>query len=87
MHYSQPTHTITSKIHIMAYKHRIKLALEEVANSDAPNITAIARKHNLIPSTLNRRARGVTRSREDRTSEDKKLLTDAQEETLIKQLN
>jgi len=65
----------------------MKKALEEVDNSDTPNITAIAKKHNLYPSTLNRRVRGVTVSRQERASNDQKLLTDPQEETLLKQLN
>jgi hypothetical protein len=43
----------------------IQAALEEVANSDKPNYAAIADKHNVHPSTLSRRARGITQSREE----------------------
>ena len=46
----------------MAHEHRIKLALEEMANSDVPNYATIAKKYNLNWSALSRRARGVTRS-------------------------
>ena len=44
----------------MAHEHQIKLALEEIANSDVPNYAAIAKKYNLNRSTLSCRARGVT---------------------------
>jgi hypothetical protein len=52
-------------------------ALLEVANSKVPNYTAIARKHNVHPSTLSRHARGITISRAVATEISKRLLTNA----------
>ena len=71
----------------MAYERQIKLALDEVAKSNAPNFSIIARKYNINRSTLSRRARGITRSRQDIASYDQQLLTNTQEEVLIKKLN
>jgi hypothetical protein len=71
----------------MSYASRMKKALDEVANSDTPHITAIAKKHDLYPSMLNCRVRSVAMSRHERASHDQKPLTDPQEETLLKQLN
>ena len=61
----------------------MKLALEDVANLYAPNFSAIARKHKLIPSTLSCYARGVTRSVQDFTQFEKKYLIDIQEAELL----
>ena len=47
----------------------IQAALKEVANSDKPNYAAIADKHNVHPSTLSRRAHGITQSREEIASQ------------------
>jgi hypothetical protein len=70
----------------MAHENQIKLAIEEIHNSDAPNITAIAKKYDIDRSTLSRRVRGVTRSRKDATSDDKKHLTEPQEMVLLDQI-
>jgi hypothetical protein len=44
---------------------QIEEALAALRMSDNPNISAIARNHKVDPSTLNRRWRGITSSRED----------------------
>ena len=71
----------------MAHERQIKLALEEVANSKKPNLLAISKKYNIVHSTLYRRSKGITRSRQDISQYLHRHLTDAQEEVLIKQLN
>jgi hypothetical protein len=53
MHSAWPSHIRSSKIYTMSYTSEMKKALDEVDNSDTPNITAIAKKHSLYPSTLN----------------------------------
>jgi hypothetical protein len=77
----------SSKFNIMDHDNRIDLALAELDNSDAPNIAAIAAKHNLDRSTLSRRFRGVTHSRRQFISNSKKPLTDSQEAILIEYIN
>jgi hypothetical protein len=71
----------------MAKKKDINTALEEVRNTESPNYAAIADKHGVHRSTLSRRARGVTRSREEFTSSELKLLTDGQEEVLLNNID
>jgi hypothetical protein len=70
----------------MAKKGDLEKALLEVANSKAPNYAAIARKHGVHPSTLSRRARGVTVSRAVATEISKRLLTDAQEDVILQDM-
>jgi hypothetical protein len=65
----------------------INTALEEVRNTESPNYAAIADKHGVHRSTLSRRARGVTRSREEFTSDELKLLTNGQEEVLLNNID
>ena len=65
----------------------IQAALEEAANSDKPNYAAIADKYNIHPSTLSYRARGITQSREEVSSQQRQLLTNPQEASLIDYIN
>jgi hypothetical protein len=55
----------------MALSHgaRIALALAEIGAENAPNYAHYARKHELVPSTLSRRHRGITTSRKEAISE------------------
>jgi hypothetical protein len=62
-------------------------ALAECDISEAPNYAEIARKYNLDRSTLSRRYRGKTTSREDYQSQVHQCLTNAQERVLIHQIN
>ena len=59
MHDFVHTTPLTSNFFSIAHEYQIKLALEEVAKSNAPNFSIIARKYNINRSTLSRRARGV----------------------------
>ena len=65
----------------------ILAAIKEVENSDIPNYAAISREHNIYPSTLSRRARGITQSREEVSSQQRQLLTNPQEASLIDYIN
>jgi transposase-like protein len=71
----------------MAKEQDILKALAEIGNLKSPNLSALARKHNIHPSTLSRRARGVTQSRAAIISSEKKLLSDAQERRLLDYIN
>jgi AraC-like DNA-binding protein len=71
----------------MDHNHRTDAALEELDNSEAPNIAEVARKYNLNKSTLSRRFRGVTVSRQEATFIHKILLSDSQEDILIQYIN
>jgi hypothetical protein len=64
-------------------EERLELALIECDESDSPNYAALADFYKVNQSTLSRRARGITVSRKDATSIYHKLLTDAQEETIL----
>ena len=71
----------------MAKKKDINTALEEVRSTELPNYAAIAEEHGVHRSTLSRRARGVTRSREEFVSPELKLLTTPQEEVLLNNID
>jgi hypothetical protein len=80
-----PQPTLTS----MALSHdaRIALALAEIGSENKPNYAEYARKHELVPSTLSRRHRGITTSRKEATSEYRQNLTTLQEQTLVNHIN
>jgi len=63
------------------------LALAEIGSENKPNYAEYARKHELVPSTLSRRHRGITTSRKEATSEYRQNLTTLQEQTLINYIN
>ena len=73
----------------MALSHdaRMALALAEIGSENKPNYAEYARKHELVPSTLSRRHRGITTSRKEATSEHRQNLTTLQEQTLINHIN
>ena len=60
-----PHHSPTSNTHKMAHEDRMRKALAELESYLKPNYSAIARKYDLVRSTLTRRALGETTSRED----------------------
>jgi transposase-like protein len=66
---------------------RIELALADLRQQKKPNIRSIAKKCSLLESTLRRRWYGKTMSYSAAASEHGQRLTNAQEETLIKQIN
>ena len=71
----------------MVNKHDIVQALAEYNILEAPNYAIIAKKYYLERSTLSRRHRGKTTSREHFESQRLQNLTDVQERVLINQIN
>ena len=64
----------------------IDAAICDLESQDAPNITATAKRHNVDRSTLSRRWRGKTSSREDHI-DSISLLTKQQQKNLISYIN
>jgi hypothetical protein len=71
----------------MGYEDDMKAALAEIESYSNPNYAKMAEKHGLVRSTLSRRARGKTTSREQFQSERHQCLTNTQERVLINQIN
>jgi hypothetical protein len=71
----------------MVNEHDMMQALAECDISEEPNYAEIARKYNLLRTTLSRRHRGKTTSRREYQSQAHQCLTDAQEQVLINQIN
>jgi hypothetical protein len=59
-----PHHSPTSDTHKMTHEDRMRKTLAELESFSKPNYSAIAKKYNLVRSTLTRRAQGETTSRE-----------------------
>jgi hypothetical protein len=70
-----------------SYEQNIELALGACNKSLTPNYSAIAKEFNLERTTLSKRHKGQTMSRAVANSLHRQLLTSAQEEQLIKQIN
>ena len=77
----------TSNTDISTTMDPIKEAIIWLDSQSAPNYSAAAKKFNVNRSTLSRRHRGITMSKEQFTSTFKKNLTNAQEEQLLNYLN
>jgi transposase-like protein len=71
----------------MVREDDIQAALADLDNSDTLNYAATARKHNIHPSTLSRRHRQLTRSREEYLSQSRQLLSTAEEHVLLDQID
>ena len=71
----------------MVNEEDMKKALAAIESSKAPNYSAIARDHHLTRTTLSRRAKGQTTSRQEFQSNVRQCLTNAQERVLIDQIN
>ena len=71
----------------MAHEERMRKALAEIESCSKPNYSAIARKYQLERTTLSKRAKGQTTSREEFQSERHQCLTNVQERVLIDQIN
>ncbi|KAF4634702.1 hypothetical protein G7Y89_g3400 [Cudoniella acicularis] len=71
----------------MSYEDRMQKALAELKSLPKPNYAMIARKYDLERTTLAKRAKGQTTSREQFQSESHRCLTNAQERVLINQIN
>ncbi|EED14739.1 conserved hypothetical protein [Talaromyces stipitatus ATCC 10500] len=62
-------------------------AISDLESQKTPQYAKTARKYNLEPSTLRRRYKGQTVSNQEATSIHCKLLTDAQEEVLLRHIS
>jgi hypothetical protein len=71
----------------MTHEERMQKALAELESCSKPNYAALAQKYELDRSTLSRRARGKTTSRQEFQSQVHQCLTNAQERVLINQIN
>ena len=71
----------------MANNALIEQAIDDLISQDAPNVRETARKYDLVHSTLLRRYNGRTVSTAEALSQKRQLLTDTQEEVIIKYLN
>jgi hypothetical protein len=63
--------------HKMGHEDDIKKALAEIESCSKPNYSEIAEKYGLVRTTLSRRARGETTSREQFQSDKHQCLTNA----------
>jgi hypothetical protein len=71
----------------LPHNSRIELALEAIKSSLKPNYAALAREFGVERTTLAKRHKGQTVTREEANSVHRQLLTTIQEEQLIKQIN
>jgi hypothetical protein len=71
----------------MDYEARMQKALGELRESDTPNFTAVAENNNLVRTTLSRRYKSQTRSRHDFIEQESRLLTDAQEDQILEEID
>jgi len=71
----------------MVNEKDIQLALDDLKSQEVVNFAATAKKYNLDRTTLMRRFKGKTTSNQDANSIHHKLLTDAQEEILLRHIS
>jgi hypothetical protein len=70
----------------MVNEAAICAAISDLNSQEAPNFGSTAKKHNIDRTTLMRRFKHQTVSIQEANSQSLKLLTDAQEEVLIKHI-
>ena len=87
MHAPQNISHTLSKLNISATMKPIDKALDDLASQDKPNYAATAEKYGVHRSTLSRRHRKITTSREIATANFKSLLTPQQEKELVEYIN
>jgi hypothetical protein len=71
----------------MPTRAQINKAIDQIRKQKVRNISEVARRNNLLPSTLNRHWNGVISTTQDEAESSLKLLTKAQEAQLIDQIN
>jgi hypothetical protein len=71
----------------MDHNARIEAAISELESQSRVNFAATARKWNIERTTLARRFRGETGTKQDATSYSHRQLTDIQEAALIRHIN
>ena len=86
MHARTPQNPSTLNINNSINISAIKLAIDDLNSQEAPKIKETAIKYGVKPSTLSRRWRGKTVSRED-YRENKSLLNNEQQKALITEIN
>lgn len=73
----------TSTFDKMVNEASIQAALAEAHSETSLNLSAIAKKYNIVPSTLNRRFHRTTSSRADVTSNFHRHMSDVEEASLV----
>jgi hypothetical protein len=71
----------------IAYNDRIQLAIADLESQESLNYAGIAKKWNVYRSTLSRRHRGITGSKDDQYSYAVKALINEQENVLVRYIN
>ena len=71
----------------IAHNDRIELAIADLESQESLNYAETAKKWNIDRSTLSRRHKGVTGSKQDQYSYTAKNLTDVQETVLVRYIN
>ena len=71
----------------IAHNDRIELAIADLESQESLNYAETAKKWNIDRSTLSRRHRGVTGSKDDQYSYAVKALTNEQENVLVRYIN
>ena len=69
------------------YNDRIELTVADLESQESLNYTQTAKKWDIDRSTLSRRHRGITGSKQDQYSYTLKALTDKQENVLVRYIN
>ena len=82
-----PTHTQTSKFDKMDHNARIEAAIKDLRSQKRTNFAATAKRWDVERTTLARRYRGETGTKEDAASYTFRQLTDIQENALITYVN
>ena len=75
------------KMDCIPYNDRIELAVADLESQESLNYAQTAKKWNVDRSTLSRRHRGITGSKQDQYSYTAKTFTDVQENVLIRYIN
>ena len=71
----------------MDYEQRMKAAIASLESQETPNYSEAAREFDLDRTAIKNRLLGKTTSRAEANSRCRQLLTNAQEEQLIAQIN
>ena len=81
------TNLVYSNASNMLNNEAILKAIDDLNSQETPNVTATAKKYNVVPSTLLHRFKGQTVSHTEARSRSAMLLSNAQEATFIIYLN
>jgi hypothetical protein len=87
MHALPKFNPLHSKMDCIPHNDRLELAVADLESQESLNYAQTAKKWNLDRSTLSRRHRGITGSKQDQYSYTAKVLIDKQENVLIRYIN